>query len=777
MTYHFIGLGGIGMSALARIVLQRGGAVQGSDLKSSALLEELEREGAKVQIGHMAEFVEKNATVIYSSDIKAENVEWQQAKEKNLKILHRSDLLHELLKDHKSLLVTGTHGKTTTTALLAFTLMEAGLDPSFVIGGLLRPFNVNGKAGHGEYFVAEADESDGSFLKTPAYAAILTNLENDHLEYWGSERMLDLAFQQFIAQTKHLFWCCDDERLLKLKTKGTSYGFSSKADLQITHFRQTKKGIVFNLGKYKDIELSLMGRHNALNGAAVFGLLLSLNVSESAIRSAFQKFAGTARRLEFKGEKHKTAVYDDYGHHPNEIKATLKALRDHVAERRLVVVFQPHRYTRVRDLFEEFTACFEDADEVMMTDIYSAGEAPIPGITSATLYAKMREKLGAKVHFFPRTHLESGVASFLKPLDVVLTIGAGDVTQTGDPILNLLAERAPKINVALLCGGTSIEHPISLMSAKNVIAALDPAVYNLSYFGLTKEGEWRLGLDLETLNPNGPKLSSEVLQELLKCDVSIPVFHGPKGEDGMIAGFLETLEIPYVGCGYATGALCMHKGWTKEVVVHHNVPVVPFFSFHKTQFHEKPEELLQKIKEQFSYPAWIKPVHLGSSFGVSRVQNEEEALKAAEFAFSLDDEILVEKEIVGRQIEFSILGNFKIQIALPGEIVNHGSFVGYDDKYGAGAMEIRVPAEISETEKEIGYELAKKAYLATGCKGLARIDFFLDQEGCFWFNEINPFPGCTDTSAFPKCWKESGMPMTQVVDEMIALAFHRSRVK
>lgn len=776
MTYHFIGLGGIGMSALARILLQRGDSVKGSDLKSSLILQELEKEGAKVQIGHNADWVEENATIVYSSDIKNDNVEWVKAKEKNLQMLHRSDLLHELMKGQKSLLVTGTHGKTTTTALLVSVLLEAELDPSFVVGALMRPSNTNGKAGKGEYFVAEADESDGSFLKTPAYAAILTNLENDHLEYWGSERMLGLAFQQFIAQTENLFWCCDSERLSRLKTKGTSYGFSQGAKLQITRFRQTKKGILFDLGKYKDIELGLMGRHNALNGAAVFGLALSLKIPEREIRSAFQKFSGTARRLEFKGEKHKVAVYDDYGHHPNEIRATLKALRDHVGERRLVVVFQPHRYTRVRDLFEEFTECFADADEVMMTDIYSAGEAPILGITSATLYAKMREKMGSKVHFFPRTHLEAGVASFLRPLDVVLTLGAGDVTQTGDPILNLFAARAPKIQVALLCGGTSIEHPVSLMSAKNVISALDPAVYQISYFGITKEGQWRLNLDLETPALAEPKLSSEVLAELLKCDVCLPVFHGPKGEDGMIAGFLETLHLPYVGCDYRSGALCMHKGWTKEVVVHHNVPVVPFFAFDRILFRENPQELIQKIREQFSYPVWIKPVHLGSSFGVSRAMNEEEAISAAQLAFSYDDEILVEKEIEGRQIEFSILGNSRIQIALPGEIINHGAFVGYDKKYGSGAMEIRVPAEISENEKQIGYELAEKAYRATGCKGLARIDFFLDQEGCFWFNEINPFPGCTDTSAFPKSWALSGVPMTQVADEMIALAFHRSRV-
>ncbi|MBX7067296.1 MAG: UDP-N-acetylmuramate--L-alanine ligase [Parachlamydiales bacterium] len=771
MTYHFIGLGGIGMSALARILLQRGSAVKGSDIKSSRILQELEKEGAKVQIGHSAEAIVGTETIVYSTDIKEDNVEWLSAKEKNLPMMHRSDLLDALMKGKKNLLVTGTHGKTTTTALLAAVLMEAGLDPSFVVGGLVRSLNTNGKAGKGEYFVAEADESDGSFLKTPAHAAILTNLDDDHLDYWGSSRVLDLAFQQFIAQTENLFWCCDDPRLCTLKTKGTSYGFSEKADLRITNFRQSKNGIIFNLNQTKDIELSLFGKHNALNGAAVFGLACSLNIPESAIRKAFREFLGTARRLEWKGEKHKVVVYDDYGHHPNEIRATIKALRDHVRERRLVVVFQPHRYTRVRDLFEDFTNCFKDADEVMMTDIYSAGEQPIPGITSATLYAKMREKLGTKVHFFPRTHLESGVASFLKPLDVVLTIGAGDITQAGEPILNLFAARAPKLSVAVLCGGQSAEHPVSLMSAKNIVKALDPSVYDLKLFGITKEGEWRKGFELDAPLA-GPKITSEIISELMKCDVCIPVFHGPRGEDGMIAGLLDALQIPYVGCDYRSGSICMHKGWTKQVVVHHNVPIVPFFTQMRSSYN--PQELIKKIEENFVYPVWIKPVHLGSSIGVTRAANSEEAIRSAEFAFGYDDEIIVEKEVVGRQIEFSVLGNERVQIALPGEIVNHGDFVAYDKKYGSGAMEIRVPAAITENEKEIGYELAERVYRACGCKGLARVDFFLDTQGYFWFNEINPFPGCTDTSAFPKSWTVSGMAMPQVVDELVALGLNRS---
>ncbi len=768
MTDHFIGLGGIGMSALARILLQKGKKVKGSDLKMSPLLQELEKEGAEVCIGHQKEAIQDATRVIYSSGIQKDNVEWLAAIEKQLPLFHRSDLLNELMLGKKTLLVSGTHGKTTTTALLASVLLEANLDPSFVVGGIIRSLNTNGRHGEGEYFVAEGDESDGSFLKPAAYAAILTNLENDHLDYWGTPRMLDLAFQQFISQTKDLFWCCDDERLQQLKTKGFSYGFSEKAHFQIHRFRQTRHGIIFDLNEHACIELPLFGRHNALNGAAVYALAMHLKISEQIIRKAFANFSGTRRRLEYKGEKHKVVVFDDYGHHPNEIRATIQALSDHTFSRRLVVVFQPHRFTRVRDLFEEFTTCFDDADLVVMTDIYSAGEVPIPGITSAALYAKMRDHMGSKVHFFPRTHLESGVAGLLKPLDVVLTIGAGDVTLAGEPILNLFQLRAPKWTVAVLFGGKSVEHSVSLMSAKNVIKWLDPSVYCVKLFGITKEGQWKEGFDLE--KRDGPLMTPEILAELMKCDLCIPVFHGPNGEDGMIAGFLETLQIPYVGCDYRSGAICMHKAWTKQIAVHHNVPVVPYFEMDRFE----PEKLLKKIKEHFSYPVWIKPVHLGSSIGVSRVLNNEEAIQAAELAFSLDDTMIVEKEIEGRQIEFSVVGNDCLRMALPAEILNEGAFVAYEKKYGTLAMEI-VPARITETEKEIGYELAERVYRACNCKGLARVDFFLDCNGHFWLNEINPFPGCTDTSAYPLMWQASGIAMETVIDDWVALSLKRGR--
>jgi len=770
MTYHFIGLGGIGMSAIARILLQKGAKVQGSDMSKSLLLDELEREGAKVQIGHSIDAVKDAKVVVYSTGIKEDNVELLDAKKRALTILHRSDLLDELMKGKKNLLVSGTHGKTTTTALLASVLIEAGMDPSFVVGGLVRSLNTNGRAGIGEYFVAEADESDGSFLKSDAHVSIITSLSDDHLDYWGNAQALDAAFVRFMGQAKHYFWCFDDVRLKALNPKGTSYGFSEGADLKISHFKEKEEGIVFGLNGYSNIELSLHGKHNALNAAAVFGAALHLNIPEEAIRRAFRTFKGTARRLEFKGEEHRVSVYDDYGHHPKEIQATISALRGKTKERRLVVVFQPHRYTRVRDLFDQFTNCFQEADVVFLTDIYSAGEAPIEGISSAALFTRMREKLGSKLHFLPRNYLEAGVAAALKPFDVVLTMGAGDVTKTGEPILRSFATRKPKLKTALLFGGVSSEHAVSLMSMKNILSGLDPSLYDIVPFGITKDGEWVAGFDLAKREGTG-KIPPAILEELSSCDVAIPVLHGQHGEDGMMGAVLDALAIPYVGCDYGSGAICMNKAWSKYAAIIHNVPTAGYIEAKAFSYRKDPKSVIDKV----TFPAWVKPVHLGSSIGVTRVTNREELVETIEKAFHLDETILIEKEIVGREIEFAVLGNDYLQVALPGEIVSEGEFVAYDKKYGAGAMEIRVPAKLTEVEKAVGIELAETIYRACDCKGLARVDFFIDNQGYFWFNEINPFPGFTDTSAYPKMWSASGKTLSQLVDELIVLSLHKGR--
>lgn len=446
-AFHLIGIGGIGMSALARILLQKGFPVSGSDVAFNPLLEELQKEGVLLSIGHRKENV-PFATVVYSSAVKEENPEKQAAKERGLPLWHRSDLLDFLSSDQKPLLVTGTHGKTTTTALLAYVLDQARWDPSFVIGGIAREWKTNGRWGQGQYFVAEADESDGSFLKTEGFGAIVTNCDQDHLDYWKEESCLQAAFQEFcskVKQEKFLFWCADDPCLFRLHPSGISYGFTDKAMLKIDGYRQQERSIQFSLAfknqMFPDIELSLLGRHNALNGSAVFGLALSLGVGEAIIRKAFASFKGTERRLEQKGTAHGVHVFDDYAHHPAEIATTLQGMRSAYATGRIVVVFQPHRFTRTRDLWEFFPLAFESADCIILTEIYGAMEVPIPGISSDRFYAHMQNRLGNRLHFAPRRQVESLTASLLQSGDWVVTMGAGDITKAGESILSLYKER------------------------------------------------------------------------------------------------------------------------------------------------------------------------------------------------------------------------------------------------------------------------------------------------------------------------------------------------
>lgn len=788
-AYHFIGLGGIGMSALARIVHQRGHAVQGSDRSGSLLLDLLKGEGIGVHIGHNASLVKTSMTVVYSSDIQETNEELRMAKSLGVPLLHRSDLLDRLMRGKQPLLVTGTHGKTTTTALLASVLHVAGLHPSFVVGGIVSALNRNGCAGSGDLFVAEADESDGSFLKTRAFGAIVTNLDDDHLNYWGSMALLKEAFGAFFIQTKshdHLFWCADDAQLKSLTPPGFSYGFSKMADLQITAFEQTDQGVVFDVRfkgvLYQRILLSLFGRHNALNGSAVFGLCLTLGVAEEAIRRAFTQFSGVNRRLELKGEVNRIQIFDDYGHHPVEIAATLTALRERIREKRLIAVFQPHRFTRVQSCFEQFAASFESADEVIMTDIYSAGEEPIEGITSQALYTEMRKKLQDKIRFIPRERLAKETVSISRPFDVILTIGAGDVTQVGPEIGVLLKARRTKLRIALLVGGTSVEHAVSIQSAINVAKGFDPEIYDVRYFGVTRTGYWITGEDSverlqrgERMLAGVEKFPAQVLAELVASDIAFPVFHGPEGEDGMIQGLLDALQIPYAGCDYRSCALCMHKGWTKQIALMNHIPTAPFLEIDRGAYLQSREEIIQKIVEKFTYPIWIKPVHLGSSIGVSCAHTFSSLQEAIETAFLYDDTILAERHVEGRQIEFGLIGNDFVRIGPPCEILSQGAFVGYGEKYGPSAMPYAIPARLTETETQVGIDLARRTYRAAGCKGLARIDFFVDEGGFYWLNEINPFPGCTDTSAFPKIWASAGVSMGQICDQLSFLAMHRAR--
>lgn len=420
-SYHFLGIGGIGMSALAQILIEKGEQVSGMDLRPFPLLQKQGVVSKKT--------LPKIGKVIYSTAIKNDHPDLIAARKHHLTLLHRSDLLQELIQEKKALLVTGTHGKTSTSALLTWILQSAGLNPTFAVGGILQNLKKNGGFGEGDYFVAEADESDGSFLNYQGEGAIITNIEKEHLDYWGTEANIVTGFVKFIAQIQDhnlLFWCADDPLLKKIHPPGISYG--RQGTLCLKESKQVGMNGIFTAtfkGKtYRDIQLPLMGEENTLNALAVLGMALQLGIPEKEIREAFLTYKGVKRRLEKIGEVKRISLYDDYAHHPTEIYSMLKALKKGVGDRRLIALFQPHRYTRTQ--VTDFSKAFIPADLIIITDIYSAGENPIQGVNGENLCKSFNTK---NVLFLAKKKLLSCLPKMLVSGDVLVTIGAGDITE------------------------------------------------------------------------------------------------------------------------------------------------------------------------------------------------------------------------------------------------------------------------------------------------------------------------------------------------------------
>lgn len=770
--YHFIGIGGIGLSALAKILLQRGSRVQGSDAAVSYVTEDLQASGAQIFSHHSAAHVAPSMTVVYGSAIKEEHPEYQAALEHQLPLFHRAELLAELMKGSRALLVTGTHGKTSTSALLTHLLLTAGLDPSYAVGGTLIQQNSNGGYGKGEYFVAESDESDGSFLKSPSFGAIITNLEKDHMDHWKTEEALLQGFKTFAQQVsspKHLFWCADDANLTSLKLPGFSYGFATSADLRILKWSQETWTLNFDLafegGIYSKIEIPLLGKHNVANAAAVFGMGVRLGLEESVIRKAFSSFGGVKRRMEKKGEKLGVMLYDDYGHHPTEIAVTLKALKKAVGERRLIIAFQPHRYSRTQDCWNEFLKVFEEADELVLTDIYGAGEKAIPGITGERLFEAVREKSHVNCRFVRRDKMADFFSGFLRPHDVVVTMGAGDITYLASEILE---KPISPIKMALISGGKSTEHEVAHCSANVLMGAIHREFYEIQHFKICKQGKW-------FLNENELPLS-EVVTALQKSTICFPVLHGPYCEDGMIQGFLETIGVPYVGCDYRTGPVAMDKAWTKRIALTHGVAIAPFLKFYSHEWETQRERCLQEILKKFKFPFFVKPAHLGSTFGVHRIKSQAQLETALDEVCTFDYKFLVEEEVIGREMEFGFLGNHEVVVTDPAEVIIQGEeLYTYEGKYGANSAPAAIKVPLSPEVLAAGRKAAERVYKALDCSGLARIDFFLKSDGTWVLNEVNPMPGCTPTSVYPKFWPAEGISLTTVVDRIVISGFHRKR--
>lgn len=444
---HFVGIGGIGMSGIAEVLMNLGYTVQGSDASDNANVKRLREKGAKVFVGHDGKHVEGADVLVVSSAIKRDNPELVAAREKRLPVVRRAEMLAELMRLQSCVAVAGTHGKTTTTSMVAALLDAGNLDPTVINGGIINAYGTNARLGAGNWMVVEADESDGTFLKLPADIAIVTNVDAEHLDHFKTFANVQEAFRNFIENVPFYGFAvmCTDHPIVQRLVgriedrRIITYGENPQADVRLVNLDNAGGQSVFSV-QFRDrsgktvhtidkLVLPMPGRHNALNATSAIAVAHELKISDDMIRKALAGFGGVKRRFTRAGEWNGVTIIDDYGHHPVEIAAVLKAAREST-KGQVIAVAQPHRYTRLQSLFEPFSTCFNDADAVIVADVYSAGETPIPNVDKDHLVAAIRARGHRQVLPLPGPDkLASIVKGLTKPGDYVVCLGAGNITQ------------------------------------------------------------------------------------------------------------------------------------------------------------------------------------------------------------------------------------------------------------------------------------------------------------------------------------------------------------
>jgi len=443
---HFVGIGGIGMSGIAEVLSNLGYQVQGSDMSDNANVQRLRKMSIQVAIGHKAENLGEAEVVVVSSAIKADNPEVAAARQRFIPIVRRAEMLGELMRLKWSIAVGGTHGKTTTTSMVATLLDGAGLDPTVINGGIINAYGTNARLGGGDWMVVEADESDGSFMKLPATIAVVTNIDPEHMEFYGSEEALHHGFEVFVENIPFYGFavlCIDHPAVQNLigrieDRRIVTYGVSPQADYRLENMRVDNGGLAFEVevidrsgavaARLERLHLPMLGHHNALNAVAAITVAREMGLDEELIRKALAGFGGVKRRFTRTGEAGGITVIDDYGHHPVEIAAVLAAARQ-ASQGKVIAVMQPHRYTRLHDLFEQFCTCFNDADTVIVADVYTAGEQPIEGADRDHLVEGLRARGHRQPLALPQPEdLAAMVRDLAGPGDIVVCLGAGNIT-------------------------------------------------------------------------------------------------------------------------------------------------------------------------------------------------------------------------------------------------------------------------------------------------------------------------------------------------------------
>ena len=608
--------------------------------------------------------------------------------------------------------------------------------------------------------MSEADESDGSFLKLHPSIAVVTNVEDDHLDHYGTLDNIRAAFKTFIENIDRekgvAVLCFDNENLVDIaKTvdrKIISYAVDNKADFTARNLNAQPEGVDFDVFKGDEllgrVKLKTHGKHNVENALATIAVADHIGVSFERIADGLSKFRGAKRRFQTKGKVKNIWVVDDYGHHPTEIAATLKAARE-TKPKRLICVFQPHRYSRTKILLNEFGTAFHDADSLILTDIYAAGESPIEGINGESVLKKVMALTDQNVSYIPkREDIASFIADMVEDGDLVLTMGAGDIYKTGEELVDILKHRK---KIVVVMGGPSTEAEVSRRTGAAILQALQSKGYNVE------------GMEL-----NPPTFASDI--KASGCDIVFNAVHGKYGEDGQIQGTLDMLNIPYTSSDVLASALTMDKVMAKRIFIAKNIPT-PRFVVYRKAAREQHKNLTEQIEKTFGFPVVVKAPTQGSSIGVYIVERREDLTNAVYSAFEFGDEAAVEEFIKGRELTVAVWGNADHSEAFPIiEITTISGRYDYDSKYTKGASTHIVPAPLSDELTDQIKALAVRTFEVCKCSGVARVDMMLSEENQPYVIEVNTVPGMTETSLVPDAARAAGIEFDELCERILRLA-------
>lgn len=728
-SLFLVGIGGAGMSGLVPLALEQGFQVSGSDSTPSPVLAHL---GVPVTIGHKGELPDHvDALVLTDAIDLATNPEVREARRRGLKLFRRSQLLGWLLRNRKVAAVTGTHGKTTTTGLLGAALIEAGLDPLVVVGASVPQFGGPVRDGNGPWAVVEACEAYDGIRDLDADLIVLTNLELDHADFHGDYEGLKARVVHFVNRLP-----ADGLLVYAAGDKGAS---ELAGEVEAPTMPYTAS---------VDVNPALPGEHNRLNasGALVAAQHIAPGAPRQQLLRGIEGFTGAERRLQVLRDDEITVV-DDYAHHPTEVEASIAALRSRYPGRRLIVVYQPHLYSRTKDLGRELAEALSSADEVVLTDIYPAREAPLPGVSSAVL----TEWVGTSCRYIPsRFQLPQRVRALLMPGDVVVGMGAGTIADFAPALIAELNDRPlagleRPLRIAVLYAGDSSEREVSIHSGREIHAALT-----------------RLGHDATLLDATEMLLSRGSVAALTgagRPDLAFLAVHGTHAEDGALQGFLELLGIPYTGSGIQASALAMDKSMTKRILAANGIRV--------------PKGVTLRSGDDgvpFAGPLVVKPNAEGSTVGVTFVREPGDLCAGLARAFNFGAEVLVEELIEGMEISVPVL----VHEALPPvEIAPATGVYDFASKYTPGATEEIVPARLPASVRSECQNIAREAHRLLGCEGATRTDMIVCGSEVFVL-EINTLPGMTRTSLLPNSAAAAGIDFDTLCERLVRDALTRS---